>query len=98
MLDITPEEMLDTHGTATRLVDDLKRYIQTEFGRLVKTVIAPGLLLLQFSVEVKKEGVEIEVEVDLLLAPCWRNIGQAIDCIGKVRTHHAENWEIYRTL
>ena len=89
--------MLDTHGKATDLMDDLKRYIERVFGKSVENfVIAPGLLLIQFSVEVKKEGVV--VEVDLLVAPYWRDIYQAADCISKVRTRHAENWEIYRTL
>jgi hypothetical protein len=98
--DITPEEMLDTHGAAKALVDDLKRFIEHSFGCLlpsgVKTVVARGILLLQFSLLVAEHNVV--VDVDLTLGPLWEDIYESARFISRFKLQHQDDWDEYRSL
>ena len=96
--DITPEEMLDTHGVAKNLMDELKRFISTTFRVEVRATVARFLLLLQFSMRVNEFGVEIEVQVDLVVAPYWSDIYEAADHVSQLMTTHANAWADLRTL
>ena len=96
--DITPEEMLDTHGVAKNLMDELKRFISTTFRVEVRATVARFLLLLQFPIRVNEFGTVVEVQVDLVVAPYWSDIYEAANHVSQLMAIHPNAWADLRTL
>ena len=90
--------MLATNGVARDLMDELKRFIETKFGVEARVTVAPFILLLKFSIAVNVSGIEVEIKVDLVVAPYWGDIYEAASHVYRLMTIHANSWADYRTL
>ena len=100
ILDITVEMLessLSGHSRIKPILDDLKMYLEEETSGSYVITITDTCRRRSISFDVAFHGNK-KVGVDLLIAPYYKTLAEALDAMRDLKKRHEDEWDDYRKL